>query len=1193
MEDPMNSHRVMIGLFFGLFLLLAVVSPFSSGARAPEGPANLVAWDSGGYVQLSWDHDSTTALSGYNIYRATGSPNDWQKLNEKVFPLTTFVDYSAPRSELVYYRVNQVTATGEEMPSASVTAISTSGLTMSEQSNNLLLAFDKNNIITDAQLTNANTMTAAQIQSFLTSKGSVLANFSSGGKTAAQRIYDDCQTHGINPQVVLVTLQKEKGLITSSSANPNNLAMGWNTPDSTTADFANQIYFGTRQFRRYFDDLAFYGWTVGQSHTVSDGVVTAANTPTAGLYIYTPWIGQGGGGQTGIGGNYLFWDLWYNSFGFGALEATSTTFPPTVLTSVNSTSPYATTKNAFWVSDHSLAGQCTWYAYGRVIELAESGNLDPSAATIMHNAFWGGSNRHAKNWPAFLGGEWTSTNSAPLPMEKRRPGMLAVWPYGDFGHVGFVEEISADKSQYRLTDFNRGNDLTYRNVWYNFVGSSDLLLGGFPSFYQLPLPTTTTTCSSGSATLRNRDGGPPIHPPGSLLKAASNQTVYLIDGDNRKRPITSASVLAQLYNQSTDARTGTNFSSWVITVGQDELDLYEQGGNISAAQPGNGKPFPDGKLIGFNGEVSIVTGNGKRRPFVSGSTFTGLGFNFCQVVNLTQTEYNSYPVGPPVEAMPLLTSSVNLNVTTATVGQNISGSFTIKNVGFQSLPLTSLGIGGRLNGNPFDLNFVSTTLGPGSSFTYNSQPRQLNTAGSYTFFAAYQENNGHWAVSVPAAPGVIRSRQLTVTSCNNSITSQSQNFTASGGSGSVGVTAGSGCAWTAVSNSSFITITSGSSGSGNGTVNYSVAPNSSSNQRSGTMTIAGKTFTVTQDGLSCTYSILPQSQSFSSSGGFGSVNVTAGSSCPWTATSNSGFITINAGTSGSGNGTVNYSIAENTSPDQRSGTMTIAGQTFFVDQSGIFCSYSIQPQSQSFGPSGGSGSVNVTVGNGCAWFAASNDAFITITSGSSGVGNGTVNYSVANNTATTQRTGTMTIAGQSFTINQDAAATTSNMNVALASNGATASASSTLNANYPASTAINGERAGANSTTGGIWNGWISSSQTMPQWLQVDFGQTRSIQQIDVFMVQDNYQNPAPPTLDMTFTIYGLQGFEVQYWNGSSWLTVPGGSVSGNNKVWRQFTFAAISTSKIRVLTNASPDSFSRLTELEAWSNTSPRPQRP
>ena len=84
--------------------------------------------------------------------------------------------------------------------------------------------------------------------------------------------------------------------------------------------------------------------------------------------------------------------------------------------------------------------------------------------------------------------------------------------------------------------------------------------------------------------------------------------------------------------------------------------------------------------------------------------------------------------------------------------------------------------------------------------------------------------------------------------CSYSINPTSSSQPAGGGSGSVTVTAGTGCAWTAVSNSGFITITSGSSGSGNGTVNYSVAANGSTSSRSGTMTIAGLTFTVNQAG---------------------------------------------------------------------------------------------------------------------------------------------------------------------------------------------------------------------------------------------------------------------------------------------------------------------------------------------------------
>ncbi|HKG22345.1 MAG TPA: BACON domain-containing carbohydrate-binding protein, partial [Blastocatellia bacterium] len=81
--------------------------------------------------------------------------------------------------------------------------------------------------------------------------------------------------------------------------------------------------------------------------------------------------------------------------------------------------------------------------------------------------------------------------------------------------------------------------------------------------------------------------------------------------------------------------------------------------------------------------------------------------------------------------------------------------------------------------------------------------------------------------------------------CPFMITPTSQNFTASGGSGSVTVAAAAGCAWVAATTSSFITIDSGSTGSGNGTVQFSVAPNPGA-ARNDTITVAGQTFTVNQ-----------------------------------------------------------------------------------------------------------------------------------------------------------------------------------------------------------------------------------------------------------------------------------------------------------------------------------------------------------
>ena len=59
--------------------------------------------------------------------------------------------------------------------------------------------------------------------------------------------------------------------------------------------------------------------------------------------------------------------------------------------------------------------------------------------------------------------------------------------------------------------------------------------------------------------------------------------------------------------------------------------------------------------------------------------------------------------------------------------------------------------------------------------------------------------------------------------------------------------------------------------------------------------------------------------------------------------------------------------------------------------------------------------------------------------------------------------------------------------------------------------------------------------------------------------------------------------FDVQYWDGSNWITVPGGSITGNNLVWRKLSFAAVSTSAIRITVHNALGTWSRLAEIEAW----------
>jgi hypothetical protein len=94
-----------------------------------------------------------------------------------------------------------------------------------------------------------------------------------------------------------------------------------------------------------------------------------------------------------------------------------------------------------------------------------------------------------------------------------------------------------------------------------------------------------------------------------------------------------------------------------------------------------------------------------------------------------------------------------------------------------------------------------------------------------------------------------------------------------------------------------------------------------------------------------------------------------------------------------------------------------------IGESDGSCSYSIAPASQAFGATGGVGSVSVstTPESGCEWNAVSNVPWITITSGTNGSGAGVVNYTVAANSGASQRSGTLTIAGQTVTVTQEAA----------------------------------------------------------------------------------------------------------------------------------------------------------------------------
>jgi hypothetical protein len=251
--------------------------------------------------------------------------------------------------------------------------------------------------------------------------------------------------------------------------------------------------------------------------------------------------------------------------------------------------------------------------------------------------------------------------------------------------------------------------------------------------------------------------------------------------------------------------------------------------------------------------------------------------------------------------------------------------------------------------------------------------------------------------------------------CTYAIAPTSQTVGAAGGTGTpVTVTAAAGCNWSASSSVPWISITSGATGTGSGTVGFSIAPNTSS-ARSGTMTIAGQTFSVDQAGA-CTYSLVPTSLTIGADGGPGTVAVTAAPGCSWSAISGASWLSVTAGASGSGAGTVAFTASANPS-SARSGVITIAGQAFTVAQAG--CSLAVNPTSFSLDMKGGNGTIDVSASSSCGWTATSNDSWIRITSSASGTGNGVITFSVDEIPPPRRpRTGTITIGGTTVTIGQ-------------------------------------------------------------------------------------------------------------------------------------------------------------------------------
>lgn len=185
--------------------------------------------------------------------------------------------------------------------------------------------WNPNKIVTDADLENTSTMSAAQIQLFLEQHGGlgsyVTSDIDGAPRSAAQIIARVSKTYHLNPQLLITLLQREQSLVDSVFLSDAQLdwAVGYAICDSCDKSdpalaqyrgFTNQLEQSAKRIRETFlTDIdqtgsTISGWGPGIAKIVDEVVVTPENRATATLYTYTPHIA----------GNYLFWTIWQKWF---------------------------------------------------------------------------------------------------------------------------------------------------------------------------------------------------------------------------------------------------------------------------------------------------------------------------------------------------------------------------------------------------------------------------------------------------------------------------------------------------------------------------------------------------------------------------------------------------------------------------------------------------------------------------------------------------------------------------------------------------------------------------------------------------------------------------------------------------------------------------------------------------------------
>ena len=291
---------------------------------------------------------------------------------------------------------------------------------------------------------------------------------------------------------------------------------------------------------------------------------------------------------------------------------------------------------------------------------------------------------------------------------------------------------------------------------------------------------------------------------------------------------------------------------------------------------------------------------------------------------------------------------------------------------------------------------ASTTAG-----WLNITPRTTGTAGESCIYVVSANFSADSRQGIIQIGGNTHTVNQTGYSATISPTSASVPYT--GGSGQISVTTEAGVSWTARANTNWVTVTP-ESGISVGTVSYTIAPYGGVTPRTTSITIAGKTFSISQTGLDV--NIAPYTAEMAYEADIVQVQVSALWDTSWSVEPNASWISVVDGGSGAGDSTVTLAVGTNPSYQIRSGTVSISSAVFTITQRGTTKPIlAIVPPTATAEAVGAYGNAAILATPDAPWTAESLNPWLVISQGASGAGNGNIQYVVSSNPDLVERTG--------------------------------------------------------------------------------------------------------------------------------------------------------------------------------------------